>query len=521
MIQDPPLWSALRSDPKHNLAFRSLLARFAMLTGAGTDGHSGTASASTSAAPTPKVSASPQQVSSPSSREPFHTDPYVMTAATPTATGGRNAENKKRGRALPEAAIRMLQHTMLFIAPVPKLRYTVPAMSLSWASSCCVDGATQRFVTFGASKPAQVPDHLRFKSCVAGDSYFAALSDNGEVWISGTLDSSGAASGVNGGAGNPQMPETMRGMCGKTLQISGRGGRLFGLTTGLSLRPISSVSAGTRSLIPYRLVQFIDAGLGEDLFMIGVDSTIYKTTASSRSTGTPRRIMTFSRICVSRVASGSGSLAVIDQCGQLYTMGRNKFGQVGTGHKQDSVRRPVLQSAFSAHFFTMVAVGEKHSLALTSTGVVYGCGSNETGQLGLGEAVREVLRFTKIPLPSPCVGIAAGPAGSFFACADGKLYGCGANECQQLGVPYGARVLYIPTAVPGVRSGVMSYVVDAMPSVRAGNGSVVSPGVAPTEATFDDSRSISSNNTVTTMPLAASVPPKTKQAVCAKCCSVS
>ena len=537
MIQDQQFWVSVREDPKNDRLFRCLLARL--------DRSQQQQAAAAVASTTRTLATSPSSPRPPSTRVtpgggspvPTH-EPFAETPSTRIGGGSSAGTASKLPKlAVSEATLRLLQHTMLFVAPVRKLRYSVPALSLSWLSSCCIDGATQRFVTFGASKPAQVPDHLRFKACVAGDTYFAALTDNGEVWISGSLDGPAniganltpSSSGATRGQGSV---ENMRGVCGKTMQMCGHGGRLFGLTTAFTMRPISAVSAGTRSLIPYRLVQYVDCGFGEDLYMVGVDSTIYKTTASSRSTGTPRRIMTFSRICVSRVAAGTGTLAVIDQGGQLYTMGRNKFGQVGNGQKQDSIRRPVLQTSLTNHFFTMASVGEKHTLALTSSGIVYGCGSNESGQLGLGEPVKEALRFTKIPLPSLCVGIAAGPAGSMFACADGKLYCCGANESQQLGIPYGVRAIYIPTAVPGVRSGVMTYVLEnSQPSQFGSPSSAVERPTSPLQSpqsSFESSevnRSAALGGAAATGSRSGSSSAnrtgKTKEPVCGKCCSVS
>ena len=303
MIQDQQFWTSARGDPKHDHMFRCLLARLEL-------SHKQTRGASTSLSPTTTTAAAGSANGGLTSSPLMHTPKPPSTRATPGGGGtptpsgashepfGESTAAANRGSArgktcVSEAMMRLLQHTMMYIAPVQKLRHTVPAMSLGWQSSCCVDGATQRFVTFGASKPAQVPDHLRFKACVAGDTYFAALTDNGEVWISGTLDgpanvganntsgggsNSGATSSGGRAAGGGQPVENMRGVCGKTMQICGHGGRLFGLTTGFTMRPISTVSAGTRSLIPYRLVQFIDCGMGEDLYMIGMDSTIYKTT---------------------------------------------------------------------------------------------------------------------------------------------------------------------------------------------------------------------------------------------------
>ncbi|KPA82238.1 hypothetical protein ABB37_03352 [Leptomonas pyrrhocoris] len=358
------------------------------------------------------------------------------------------------------STLRVLQQVMMFAVPIYALRYNIPAMSMSWNTSCFIDRQTKQLITFGAGHGVKVPQHLRGRGCVAGDGFFAILSSQDEVWASGGLKVS--SSSVDGPTALG-IEDAMTGIAGKTLMLVGHGQRLAIVTRAFTVRPLSALSNPTRSIIPARHVRFLDLGYGEDYYMVGTDSIVYKTTASKRAVSTPRRVMTLCRTPVSRVASGTGFLLIIDQNGHLYTFGRNKKGQLGNGEIQDARRKPCFVEELSHHFIVQVAAGDCHSLALASNGRVYGAGSSESGQLGLGRDVKQVAKFTPIPLGNGdlrCIGIAAGPAGSMFYCDNGLVFTCGLNDSMQLGLDTTEKVVCEPTPVAVLADGVESYTMD-------------------------------------------------------------
>lgn len=55
----------------------------------------------------------------------------------------------------------------------------------------------------------------------------------------------------------------------------------------------------------------------------------------------------------------------------LYTWGQGKFGQLGNGN-QDNQLLPTVVSAVQGTAFTKVIAGEKHSLAISEHGHLYG-----------------------------------------------------------------------------------------------------------------------------------------------------
>ncbi|KAK7200776.1 Regulator of chromosome condensation (RCC1) repeat [Novymonas esmeraldas] len=358
------------------------------------------------------------------------------------------------------STMRVLQQVMMFAVPIYALRYNVPAMSMGWNTSCFIDRQSKQLITFGSGHGVKVPQHLRGRGCVAGDGFFAILTNQDEVWSSGGLKVS--SSSIDGPTALGRE-DAMTGIAGKTLMLVGHGQRLAAVTRAFTVRPLSALSNPTRSIIPTRHVRFLDLGYGEDYYMVGTDSIVYKTTASKRAVGTPRRVMALCRTPASRVASGMGFLLIIDQNGHLYSFGRNKKGQLGNGEVQEARRKPHLHERLRHHFFVQVAAGECHSLALTSNGIVYGAGSNEGGQLGLGRDVKLVSKFTPIPLGGGdvrCIGIAAGPVGSMFYCDNGRVLTCGLNDSMQLGLESAEKVVYDPTPVTVLVDGVESYTMD-------------------------------------------------------------
>ena len=72
------------------------------------------------------------------------------------------------------------------------------------------------------------------------------------------------------------------------------------------------------------------------------------------------------------------------------------------------------------------AVGGEFTLILTSSGRVYGCGSNEFGQLGLGNGVIETDRPERLDDLSSVRSISAGRDFSLITASDG-LYVMGDN----------------------------------------------------------------------------------------------
>jgi len=78
---------------------------------------------------------------------------------------------------------------------------------------------------------------------------------------------------------------------------------------------------------------------------------------------------------------------------RICSCGSGAWGQLGHGTNDWSPQLRVIQHLKSTVMISSVSVGGRHSLALSTVGQVYAFGSNQRGQLGLGDA-----RGRKIPI---------------------------------------------------------------------------------------------------------------------------
>jgi alpha-tubulin suppressor-like RCC1 family protein len=127
--------------------------------------------------------------------------------------------------------------------------------------------------------------------------------------------------------------------------------------------------------------------------------------------------------------------------------GQNVYRQLGDGSIVASSNVPVEVSGL--RFVEAVAAGGRHSLALLADGTVVSWGSNEFGQLGIGEA-----NATNVPVAvgglSGVKAISAGADHSLALLANGTVMAWGDNESGQLGTG-DTKESNVPVAVSGLK----------------------------------------------------------------------
>ncbi|PHJ25322.1 regulator of chromosome condensation repeat-containing protein, partial [Cystoisospora suis] len=114
-------------------------------------------------------------------------------------------------------------------------------------------------------------------------------------------------------------------------------------------------------------------------------------------------------------------------------------------------------SAQNASAWTLqaIACGDSHTAALTGSGAVWIWGSNEEGQLGLGEEVEED-QYEPVQLDcfnTPIRRIACGGSHCLAVAQYGDVFAWGANDNGQLGLGV-LRPSFTPAAVTGVRQAI-------------------------------------------------------------------
>lgn len=143
------------------------------------------------------------------------------------------------------------------------------------------------------------------------------------------------------------------------------------------------------------------------------------------------------------VSAGMGHSVMVDSHGQTYSAGTNDEGQLGTYTR--SAEPSFTQITSIKGKIKQVSCGLSHTLLLTSAGIVFGCGQNNTGQLGLGHkrSVRtpaEVSDISHIPMGK----IAAGSFSASVSSDTGELYIWGSGPFGEFITPHRVKTLAGP-----------------------------------------------------------------------------
>jgi len=148
---------------------------------------------------------------------------------------------------------------------------------------------------------------------------------------------------------------------------------------------------------------------------------------------TPVRVALPNGVVITAVASGWRTNLAVTSTGSLYAWGMNQYGQVGDGSNSDRTT-PLLVHLPVGVTVTAIAVGQYHSLAVTSTGAVYAWGFNGFGQLGNGTTAPSATPVL-VPLPAGVIATAvgAGDNHSLVVTSTGSVYAFGKNSFGQLG----------------------------------------------------------------------------------------
>jgi alpha-tubulin suppressor-like RCC1 family protein len=157
----------------------------------------------------------------------------------------------------------------------------------------------------------------------------------------------------------------------------------------------------------------------------------------------PTRITGLQEVKVTNLAvSGDSNIALLSD-GSLIGWGDNSGGQLGGIQGQadnNEIPKPSLLGNVGSLMLQQLAMGSRHTLALSSKGTVYAWGSNLFGQLGVDvfkEGKHRQGRFDIQQLRAlheeSILLVAAGGEHSAAVAADGKLFLWGRNDDGQLG----------------------------------------------------------------------------------------
>lgn len=135
------------------------------------------------------------------------------------------------------------------------------------------------------------------------------------------------------------------------------------------------------------------------------------------------------------VAGAAHHTLAVTAKGHLYAFGLGKGGRLGTGNDSHCPRPRRVRGPLSNRHVVGVAAAENHSLCVTKCGEVFSFGSNRFGQLGTAEEGSRCLPRRVEGLKGiRCVAVAAGAKHSVALSVKGEVYVWGFNASGQLGI---------------------------------------------------------------------------------------
>jgi alpha-tubulin suppressor-like RCC1 family protein len=158
----------------------------------------------------------------------------------------------------------------------------------------------------------------------------------------------------------------------------------------------------------------------------------------NRSISRPQEMRWSAARKVKIVSCGSLHTAIVTEGPrEFYTVGNNRYGQLGIGHTTSSFEPAPLRE-FRGKEITHVTCGAFFTLVATAKKRVWAFGQNERGQLGLKDTC-DRMKPEKV-LTFPCgkkvavASMAAGDKHSIVLTESGSVFTFGYNWCGQLGL---------------------------------------------------------------------------------------
>jgi hypothetical protein len=127
-------------------------------------------------------------------------------------------------------------------------------------------------------------------------------------------------------------------------------------------------------------------------------------------------------------AYGSGYTVFLSLAGEIWTVGKTLYGQLG--HYNTTIDKVPMSESIA-----VVAAGSSHTMALSYSGRVYTWGANQNGQLGLNTRTQHLDVPTEVTFPrgENITCLSAGVLHNAALSQSGRLFMWGSNQYGQLG----------------------------------------------------------------------------------------
>ncbi|HAT3994294.1 TPA: chromosome condensation regulator RCC1 [Elizabethkingia anophelis] len=136
---------------------------------------------------------------------------------------------------------------------------------------------------------------------------------------------------------------------------------------------------------------------------------------------------------VEQITAGEYHVVVKTTSGKLFATGRNSSGELGIGTTKGQKGFVEVTSVSNVK---EVRGHAKHTIVVTNTGDLYATGNNKYGQLGLGDTRSQNSFVRVLTMSSPIVSTLEGPTSehTIVVSTTGQVYGAGTNDYAVLGL---------------------------------------------------------------------------------------
>lgn len=260
------------------------------------------------------------------------------------------------------------------------------------------------------------------------------------------------------------------------------------LTVSVTTPGMQVIAAGTTFVAARVRTETTDPLDGRAVTFTGpAGSSFSPATAITDGTGTATTTLTTtdqwatpgSTLLLTAMSDGAtGTATPLVLGANAYSVGNNPNGALGTGATAGSVAATAQLSLVFPSPLRSIAAGATFALALLADGSVWSIGTNDYGQLGLGDTTSRST-WTQIPSLAGVTQIAAGPQSGYAVLDNGTIRSWGRNGDGQLGNGFAGSSRPTPglvsniTDAVGVGAGrVNAYAIVANGAVRSWGNNV-------------------------------------------------
>ena len=153
---------------------------------------------------------------------------------------------------------------------------------------------------------------------------------------------------------------------------------------------------------------------------------------------------------VLQVAAGAMHTMFVTADGLVFACGHNFEGQLGLGDAETSLMPTLVTEQLQGKTAVYVAASDFHTLCITADGSLFAWGNSYCGQLGVGDKDHRLVPTLVAALQGKQVAhVAAGNYHTIYTTADGSVFTWGDGDHGKLGLGDDRSNRLVPTQVRG------------------------------------------------------------------------